>query len=44
MIRRPKETFQGSSGMADACARVIASPQLFYNATIRRTFGGTVEA
>lgn len=44
VIRRPKETFQGSSGMADACARVIASPQMFYNATIRRAFGGTVEA
>lgn len=42
--RRTKETFQGSSGMADACARVVSEPTRFYNATIRRAFGGLVEA
>jgi asparagine synthase (glutamine-hydrolysing) len=44
VIARTKDTFQGSSGMADACARVIAEPTRFYNATARRAFGGTVTA
>lgn len=44
VIRRQKETFQGSSGMADACARAVAKPVLFYNATVRTAFGGMVDA
>lgn len=44
VIKRQKETFQGSSGMSDACARVVANPTRFYNATIRRLFGGMVDA
>lgn len=44
VIRRQKETFQGSSGMAAACARAVAAPTRFYNATARQAFGGAVEA
>jgi len=44
VIKRQKDTFQGSSGMADACARIIAKPVMFYNATVRTAFGGMVEA
>ena len=44
VIRRQKDTFQGSSGMAEACAQLAASPTAFYNAAARRLFGGTVEA
>lgn len=44
VINRTKETFQGSSGMASACERVVASPTRFYNASARRAFGGTVNA
>lgn len=44
IIKRQKETFQGASGMADACASTVAHPTLFYNATVRKMFGGLVDA
>lgn len=44
IIDRQKDTFQGGSGMAAACARAIAAPTRFYNATARSAFGGTVDA
>lgn len=44
IIKRQKETFQGASGMADACAKTVAHPTLFYNATVRKMFGGLVDA
>lgn len=37
--RRPKHTFQGGSGIAEAAARLAASPVAYYNAEARRTFG-----
>lgn len=40
VIKRTKETFQGGSGMAEACARVVANPVVFYNAEARSLFGG----
>ncbi len=42
VIRRTKDTFQGASGMAESCARVIASPTRFYNAESRAIFGAMV--
>jgi asparagine synthase (glutamine-hydrolysing) len=39
IINRAKETFQGASGIATACARLISSPTLYYNAEARRLFG-----
>jgi asparagine synthase (glutamine-hydrolysing) len=44
VIDRTKETFQGGSGMADACARVVAAPTKFYNAEIRNIFGALTTA
>lgn len=44
VIRRPKATFQGASGMAAAAARSVPSPTRFYNETIRTRFGRLVEA
>lgn len=42
IIKRPKGTFQGESGMADAIASVIASPTRYYNARTRALFGALV--
>lgn len=39
VIRRPKDTFQGGTGMAAAAARAAADPVRFYNAEMRRQFG-----
>lgn len=39
VIRRPKDTFQGGTGMAAAAAQVVAAPVRFYNAEARRLFG-----
>lgn len=38
VIKRPKDTFQGASGVRDAIAGVISNPTRYYNATIRRQF------
>src|SRR5690606_11855356 len=40
VISRTKETFQGGSGMAEACAAAVANPIRFYNAEARSLFGG----
>lgn len=42
--RRPKDTFQGASGMAAACERLSSSPARFYNAEVRTLFGKVVDA
>ena len=39
VIRRPKETFQGASGLADAAAAVLADPAAYYRSEIMRLFG-----
>jgi asparagine synthase (glutamine-hydrolysing) len=39
IINRPKDTFQGASGVADEIARRIASPTKFYNSELRKRFG-----
>jgi asparagine synthase (glutamine-hydrolysing) len=39
VIRRPKETFQGGSGMADAAAGAVADPTRFYRAGIIEAYG-----
>lgn len=39
VIKRTKDTFQGGTGIADAAAKVVASPVRFYNAEARRMFG-----
>lgn len=39
IVNRPKETFQGASGMADAAARAVANPTRFYNAELAAAFG-----
>jgi asparagine synthase (glutamine-hydrolysing) len=39
VIKRPKDTFQGGTGVSAAAARVIAAPTRFYNAEARRIFG-----
>jgi asparagine synthase (glutamine-hydrolysing) len=44
VIRRPKETFQGGSGVAAAAARAVANPTRFYNAEARRLYGALVDA
>ncbi len=38
-INRPKDTFQGGSGISTALAKRIAAPVRFYNAEARRLFG-----
>jgi asparagine synthase (glutamine-hydrolysing) len=44
VVRRPKATFQGSSGLAAAAARAVACPVRFYNAEVRRHFGALVRS
>lgn len=44
IIRRTKDTFQGGSGMADACARALANPAGFYRAETLRIYGPTANA
>jgi asparagine synthase (glutamine-hydrolysing) len=39
VARRPKDTFQGGTGVAAAAAKLIANPVRFYNAEARRVFG-----
>lgn len=39
VIRRPKDTFQGGTGIAQAAAKLAASPVRFYNAEARKIFG-----
>lgn len=39
VIARPKDTFQGGTGMAAAAASVVSAPVRFYNAEARRIFG-----
>lgn len=39
VIRRPKETFQGGAGMADAAAACIAEPARFYRAGVVSAYG-----
>lgn len=39
VIRRPKDTFQGGTGIAAAAGRTVAAPTRFYNAEARRIFG-----
>ncbi|WP_431728597.1 asparagine synthetase B family protein [Verrucosispora sp. TAA-831] len=39
VIKRPKDTFQGGTRIADAAARVVSNPVRFYNAEARRLFG-----
>jgi asparagine synthase (glutamine-hydrolysing) len=39
VIRRPKDTFQGGTGVADAAARTVTAPTRFYNAEARRFLG-----
>lgn len=38
-INRPKDTFQGGSGVASALAKQTPSPTRYYNAEARRAFG-----
>jgi asparagine synthase (glutamine-hydrolysing) len=42
IIKRPKATFQGASGMAEAISRIIASPTRYYNARTRSIFGALI--
>lgn len=42
IVRRPKGTFQGESGMADAIASIVAAPTRYYNARTRALFGALV--
>jgi asparagine synthase (glutamine-hydrolysing) len=44
VVARQKQTFQGASGMANACARIVAEPVRFYNAETRSLFGALTEA
>jgi asparagine synthase (glutamine-hydrolysing) len=37
-VKRPKDTFQGASGMAAAAARAVAHPGRFYSAEFATTF------
>lgn len=39
VIARPKETFQGGSGIAAAAGRLLPTPARYYNAEARRVFG-----
>ena len=39
VIDRPKETFQGGTGVAAAAAALVASPTRFYNAEAQDLFG-----
>lgn len=39
IIKRPKETFQGASGVSAAVATQISSPTIFYNNELRKQFG-----
>jgi asparagine synthase (glutamine-hydrolysing) len=41
VVTRQKETFQGSSGMADAAALAVANPTRFYNAERQTLFGAS---
>lgn len=41
VARRPKETFQGGAGMADAASRAVADPVQFYNAEVATLFGAS---
>jgi len=43
-VVRPKETFQGGSGLSAAAGRAVADPTRFYNAEIRRAFGALVRS
>ena len=39
VIRRPKDTFQGGTGIAAAASKLASSPVRFYNAEARKAFG-----
>jgi asparagine synthase (glutamine-hydrolysing) len=39
VIRRPKDTFQGGTGIAAAAAELMPSPARYYNAEARSAFG-----
>ena len=39
VIKRPKDTFQGASGMARAAESLIGSPKQFYRAEVRNAYG-----
>jgi asparagine synthase (glutamine-hydrolysing) len=41
VIRRTKQTFQGSSGIAEAAGRAIANPRAFYRAEIINAYGAS---
>lgn len=42
VVNRTKETFQGGSGVAAACARVLHDPARFYRSLHETRFGGAV--
>ena len=44
VVNRPKETFQGGSGLAAAAGKAVANPVRFYNGEIRRLFGALVRS
>ena len=39
VINRPKDTFQGGSGLADEMGKRVANPVLFYNSELKKRFG-----
>jgi len=39
VVKRPKDTFQGGSGMAAAAARAVENPERFYRSEFETTFG-----
>lgn len=39
VIKRPKETFQGASGLSVAAAHVVRNPTVYYNSEARSLFG-----
>jgi asparagine synthase (glutamine-hydrolysing) len=40
VVKRPKDTFQGGSGISGAAAELLANPIRYYNAEELRLFGG----
>jgi asparagine synthase (glutamine-hydrolysing) len=44
VVNRPKQTFQGGSGIAEAAGRILANPRRYYNSEARRVFGSLVSA
>lgn len=39
VIKRQKDTFQGGTGVAAACANMIANPIRYYNSQLKKEFG-----